>query len=361
MSRLKYLDSTRGIASFMVVFSHLIGAIQWDFFNMDTFIKYCHPIYFGEGAVCYFFVLSGFVLTIPFHSKKIDFIYCIKFCLARFFRIYPLFLFTLILSFLYVKFFASAQNSILLTEWFKGVYASIATNTSWNTLFHNFNLFRNTATSRYVPQDWTLSIELTISIFSVVFFALSIISPEIMLILGWFGVKQIGLSSFIFPFLLGAYLYSRKVELTRIITKFSILKYVLPVISFALFYNELILSKELSTLIDKILISGTAWGATGLLLVVLASPSLQKILSHKFLVFIGEISYSIYLIHFLIIFAFIGYATTGLNLFLISASILFITVAFSYYTYIGIERPFINLSKKLLNIIERRLTLILKK
>ena len=361
MARLAYLDSTRGIAAIMVVFSHLVGAIRWDMFHLQSFIPYFKPFYFGEGAVSYFFVLSGFVLTIPFHKKQIDTLFCIKFCLARIFRIYPLFIAILLLTFFYLHLFIPISDSNLLSEWIKGVISGISADTSWINLVHNFNLIRNTASQRLIPQDWTLSIELLISIFSILFFITSIFSAELMLILSYYGIKQIGLNSFVFPFVLGSYLYIRAPFFITFIKRFYLLKYFILILSLVFFYNKIIFSESLMITLNKLFIDLSSLGATGLLFIVVASNRLQKNLQKKPFVFIGEISYSIYLVHFIVIIALIGLATTGLNILFISLLILSLTIVISYITNKFVEKPFMKLSKKILGILETKFALTFKK
>jgi peptidoglycan/LPS O-acetylase OafA/YrhL len=64
-----------------------------------------------------------------------------------------------------------------------------------------------------------------------------------------------------------------------------------------------------------------------------------------FLDFLAKISYSLYISHLTVYYFLIkfGYENTSLKLGLIST---FITIAISYVTYIYIEKPFINFSKK---------------
>lgn len=76
------LDSLRGMAAMTVVFSHLLYI--YPYFepntseNMDYFwlniVKYSplHIIFDGHGAVILFFVLSGFVLALPYYRENFE-------------------------------------------------------------------------------------------------------------------------------------------------------------------------------------------------------------------------------------------------------------------------------------------------
>ena len=93
--RIKTLDSLRGIAASIVVIHHVCLVIHTKHSFMDS-----TPLYFfetGHEAVIFFFLLSGFVLTYQ-AEKQIEFSYQ-KFIFQRFFRIYIPYLFVIILTF----------------------------------------------------------------------------------------------------------------------------------------------------------------------------------------------------------------------------------------------------------------------
>lgn len=70
--RFHELDGLRGLAALTVYFSHLIGTFN---FSSDYFTKVSnsplHLFWHGEGAVQLFFILSGFVLTLPYRKIPI--------------------------------------------------------------------------------------------------------------------------------------------------------------------------------------------------------------------------------------------------------------------------------------------------
>ena len=78
-ARLEELDSLRGLAALTVVISHHLIVLPV-FFNPTNWhghipvniLKYTplHLLFAGHEAVILFFVLSGFVLSLPFHANK---------------------------------------------------------------------------------------------------------------------------------------------------------------------------------------------------------------------------------------------------------------------------------------------------
>jgi peptidoglycan/LPS O-acetylase OafA/YrhL len=92
-SHLNSLDSLRGVAALATLLFHLVTFAQLKAPSELNFIA----LYFGQG-VPLFFCLSGFVLAYGYSDKFAnDSQIILKFYLKRFFRIAPLFYFTLII------------------------------------------------------------------------------------------------------------------------------------------------------------------------------------------------------------------------------------------------------------------------
>lgn len=76
-SRYSELDSLRGVAALVVVFSHVLGVLPSldNYDSANSFEKVLiysplHLVWAGTEAVTLFFVLSGFVLSLPFHGAR---------------------------------------------------------------------------------------------------------------------------------------------------------------------------------------------------------------------------------------------------------------------------------------------------
>ncbi len=94
--RFHYIDSIRGIAAMMVVIYHFIG---WKWPDELSY-KLSAFIFNGSDAVSFFFVLSGFVLSYPYIHLGRKYSY-IKYVRGRFIRIYPAYVFTILIEALY--------------------------------------------------------------------------------------------------------------------------------------------------------------------------------------------------------------------------------------------------------------------
>jgi peptidoglycan/LPS O-acetylase OafA/YrhL len=68
-NRIEQLDSIRGLAAFAVLISH-IPIVSFAFPYLLTKFLQAIGLMNGHGAVMLFFVLSGFVLSIPFFKQK---------------------------------------------------------------------------------------------------------------------------------------------------------------------------------------------------------------------------------------------------------------------------------------------------
>ncbi|MCC8423798.1 acyltransferase [Mucilaginibacter sp. UR6-11] len=91
--RVRALDSLRGIAALTVVFNHTLEGLSFDHFLHFT------PLYIikaGHEAVLFFFLLSGYVLTYQYRFNP-EYTYR-RFLVHRFFRIYVPYIVSILLS-----------------------------------------------------------------------------------------------------------------------------------------------------------------------------------------------------------------------------------------------------------------------
>lgn len=344
-NRLHYLDSLRGIAAILVVVYHFIG---WKWADKLSF-KLASILFNGSDAVSFFFVLSGFVLTFKYFNKEGD-IKMTDYIYKRILRLYPPYLFTLLLNFLYWN--RKALKTINFDEFYS------------NNILYELLMIRNNHI-HYIP-GWTLGVEMAISL--LIPFVIIIGRTNIKM-MWWFLIITliIGpyISSFVFHFTLGAiiaYYYKYIVAYDFKKSKFYRFRYFLfllilvlhslrhldRVFTFGDKYHEItkLLNIEFFTLSAI---------SSGLIIVICINQiKIQKILNHKILVFLGEISYGIYLMHWLIV-VFVMDKWDYLNSFFVNkylgfSVILFFTLLFSiltaWFVYRFIEIPFIKLGKK---------------
>lgn len=94
MSRNKALDAIRGIAAVSVLFAHALETS-----NPASFGKLSQFVLPGIGGVYLFFLISGYVISIS-ASRSANWL---GFAIQRFFRLYPLFLFSLVAAVVLIK------------------------------------------------------------------------------------------------------------------------------------------------------------------------------------------------------------------------------------------------------------------
>ncbi|KAA9333717.1 acyltransferase family protein [Adhaeribacter soli] len=296
VNRIDYLDSVRGIAAMMVVVYHFIGW-KWGekvYYNLGSLV------FNGSDAVSLFFVLSGFVLSFKYLHTAEE-INIEKYVYNRVLRIYPAFVFTVLLNFLYWNRHNLDVN--LLADIF---YANS------QSLWQELVLVRH-AHKFYIP-GWTLGIEMALSLLMPLLVAgarkdikyVAWLIPISIFIGGGF------ISMFVFHFCLGvilAYFYNQIREFNFREHKLYPFRFLLLFAVFLLFsirhleriwpFGETYHKYAKLYNVDFFHITGFA--SFLILAWIINSKSAQKVLAIKPLVFLGKISYSVYLMHWLIV------------------------------------------------------------
>ncbi len=162
--RVESLDAFRGIASFLIMITHFILCVP-----EVCQAKNLTCIYGGlSWKLPYFFILSGFVLTISYERSKNKLQHPFRsFLASRFLRIYPLFFITTVIMYLLKVIFDAGTP---VDE------ASIFFNISWQlsptfiTLIHSLTLIGLENTWLYNGPAWTLVFEMRYALFFPLFF-----------------------------------------------------------------------------------------------------------------------------------------------------------------------------------------------
>ncbi|MGO4110176.1 acyltransferase family protein [Paenibacillus sp. YAF4_2] len=367
MKRYGELDSLRGLAALSVVFSHFIiilSAVTWvDSFNYTPFRIFKA----GHEAVIFFFVLSGFVLSLPFYSNK-KFIYS-TYIVKRICRIYVPFLIILLFSLLLYKLVYVPNLSFdgLQLEWWTEPL-------TFNTVLRELLLVPEYMETAINPVIWSLTQEMRISI----------VFPLVMIFIIRYGWKMnlaiaIGLSLFSYlgnliftmsnqnpistnylytlhyigMFMIGALLAKNRESLLQ---RMSGLSRMIKLTVFAgglLCYtyagiSDTVVRKLLK--IDGAWISLAAdWGITiGVVLLILSSLSinrLSRMLHIKPIAFLGKISYSLYLLHAVILLTFIYLLHNIMPIWAIEMITLITSLIGAYVSYRLLELPSMKLGR----------------
>lgn len=115
--RFHELAGLRGLAALTVYFSHLLGSynISGDFFNYLDHSPF-HIFWHGEGAVQLFFILSSFVLTLPY-MKNTETLTLSSFYAKRVLRIYPVFFCAILFSLILKETLFNEENMKVYSPW----------------------------------------------------------------------------------------------------------------------------------------------------------------------------------------------------------------------------------------------------
>jgi peptidoglycan/LPS O-acetylase OafA/YrhL len=343
VTRLHYLDSLRGIAAVSVICSHFVlgyglpSQLQW---LSQTPI---HALWHGEGAVSFFFVLSGFVLALPYLAEKPKQILFLPYAINRFFRIVPLLVFAI---------FAS----LFARQFLFHTYQTIPEQSGWVQWFWHQSLTPK-GILQLLPQGWTLAVELPMSLI-IPFMAVATRKNSFWLVLcAYLLILTMGLNKYVFDFVLGVVLARNKDLMRDIWLSLSNFSRLLTLITGFLLYTAVFFTPQsLYSVLNFIFVDPIGLGCVLILFCVLCSISIQRILSHVTFLFLGKISYSIYLMHFIILLCITPAVVSLLNRNQISdeystrlislAATLVTTIIISVYSYLLVEQPFIRFGKK---------------
>ncbi|GGG90180.1 acyltransferase family protein [Paenibacillus radicis (ex Gao et al. 2016)] len=367
-NRIGQLDAMRGLAAIAVIFSHYY-LVEVKPALSDLLFKFS-PLGFiknGHGAVILFFLLSGFVLMLPF-LKNSAFSYR-TFLLKRILRIYVPFWFAMVFSIL-LSSWLSTGGIPALSTWF---------NSSWNepttvkSVVENLLLIGNYNSNLYNNVIWSLVQEMRISIIFPLL-ALIIMKWNWKTVLGLcLALSAISGTKNIFGydhsygfhtgfvdtlhyatiFLIGGLLAKHREFIVGLFVKSSkAWKWSLLGLAYILFtYSELAMAvgnriglRDYQEILDDYT---TAASCVILIVIALGSARVTKLLSVRIIAFFGDISYSLYLYHLLVLFSFIYllYGKLPLAIIYVLAFIWTILIAAASYNYI--EAPAIKWGKRI--------------
>lgn len=323
-----------------------IAALMVFLFHMRVFSQY----QLGSAGVQFFFVLSGFILAYNYHSKFIEINKnnIKKFYKARFSRIYPVHVLTFLLSvplvilyfhpnsLYFVKLtFMSMINLLLLQSFFpsQGTYFNF-NGVSWTLSVETFFYFMFPFLLWiFIKLKVNKNIVKSVLIFWIVWGVLFLLNknldgdnPFYIWLLHIFpGVRLFEFST---GMLLGLIYIekSNKENLNKAIFT------VLELLSLLLFIVLLLYSANL----DVGIVRGVYFVPLWCLLIftfAFQGGMISKILSQRFFVYLGEISFSFYMIHQLVIryLDFLHLANTYRFLICLVISLLFSSIIYQFY------------------------------
>lgn len=367
--RLEELDSLRGIAALSVVFSHfrlfgLDDGMLRSLPRLRLFLVYLtQPFCAGTEAVILFFILSGLVLSIPAVDSKTQ-PYKV-FIVRRIFRIYFPYLVALGSAILGDAFL---HGPITRSAWFNQFWSE---KIDWRLVLQHVLFLGQYDTNQFDNPIWSLVHEMRISLIfpflcafvlklrplqslisAILFSAVAAVIANLYSLQG-LGNPMIYSLHYAFLFVVGIYLARKRDIMPHVYRRLLVrMRIVLVIVSISLYAYGGIVSTALLhhlTKYDMHFLSDwlTALGAAGLIALSLSSQIFQRILLWSPIHNLGKMSYSVYLLHFILLLLFVHLLYGRVPTLLIFALTLAATLLVSWGFYNKVEVPLIALGRRL--------------
>jgi peptidoglycan/LPS O-acetylase OafA/YrhL len=317
-NRIVYLDGIRGIAALMVFFYHYLLAFYPALFVFKP--EFVHSpsnfeisigktpiniLYSGGFAVCIFFVLSGYVLSHKYFISR-SYEYLASSAIKRYFRLgIPIFA-SVMISFSILSFngytnYQLGSQYTKSTFWFTEQW-NIQPN-FWEALKEGtYSALFEGKTMNYNSLLWTMNVEFVGSL--LVFALLALAGNLRMRFIVYLILILLFQGGFLSAFILGVALCDYSTSKNRRILNTPVLIICSLVVLYFGSYQYLG-GEGLWKPLDFLSNTGKAIpfiiGAGLLLFIVTHSPKMQHFLSHKWFGFLGKISFSLYLLHLIIL------------------------------------------------------------
>jgi peptidoglycan/LPS O-acetylase OafA/YrhL len=334
MEKIEYLDGLRGICAVVVVLHHFgqlffpsiaSGSIADLHYPLELIFYYTPlaVLFNGNFAVCIFFVLSGYFLSYKFYVKGLSFnVYGA--IAKRYVRLILPMIGPIVIAYLFMKynfFYDLSSLEITKSDWAKDFwhFSPNLIAMLYNELFAIF--FKGTHS--YLVVFWTMPFEFFNSVF--IYFFIKTFGRNQLRYFLYFILVILFFQTYFLAFLLGTILsdYFSKVKFNK--KEQSSLSTVIFVI---LFFLGICLGSLSSFLVNatSTIVLLHVLGAFLVIFSLLYSLSLRKIFSYRIILFLGKISFSLYLLHILILCSFTPYVFSVL----ITYSNYFVSVLVSF-------------------------------
>jgi len=290
-NKIEYLESLRGIAAIMVACYHfrLFGYFGSFIINSWIFVEF-------------FFVLSGFVIALNYQYRISNIKDLINFQKKRFLRLYPLHFFTLIL--IIFLFFGE-----FLKEFFIGNIGNrpISDRFDLIELLANLLLVHNLILDKltFNAPSWSISSEFYVYLLfsiiilftkneknKIILFAIIISAISFYYLLNNSFDPKYGFIRCLYSFFLGVIIFNiyniNKIKFSSFVTYITILIIIYLLFNFKIIEEDINLNIIMPLIFSLLILS----------LVSSEENIIKKILNNKHIIFLGTISYGIYMLHF---------------------------------------------------------------
>lgn len=366
--RIASLDSIRGLAAFAVLLGHSVATFAWSLPLTWTRLPVLNILFDGRSAVTMFFVLSGFVLTRPHFSstmeapRRLD---PLSFYIRRFTRIWIPWIFVFALSALAQVFlFHTPATHPPISEWLASFWHFPLTLSS---ILRQCAFLVHDTGQVLLPQDWSLGVELKCSLLTPLF--LFLVRKHVLWLTGFsvFLLLWLPSGAYYFSFAVGVLTARFYPQVHAFVSSFRFpAKCWLLIGGIALYQLRLpaTILTEMNNTQDKVVWCMASVGCVAIILASLASKRIQSVLNHAAMVYLGRISYSVYLLQFLVILCVLppllhvfngwGLQNDKLAMPIMVFTSIVVTLALSAVTFRVIEVPCIAWGHWLTNAIPQR-------
>jgi peptidoglycan/LPS O-acetylase OafA/YrhL len=354
--KLSYLDGLRGLAAFIVVIHHYTLGFYPAYAGNAVSKTPISLIYNGNFSVCVFFVLSGFVLSAKYFKTKNPEV-LIASATKRYFRLLLPVLFSIVLAYIVLSFGLFSNTKV-----------SAITGSSWLGAFYNFDanfvemlkqgLYRVFlfGEASYNTNLWTIYLEFFGSLLTFAFLAFfgKLKKRYLVYILLIIVLYQSYYLAFLLGILLCDLYYSEQGK--KLLSKNKAV--LIPIFILALYFGsypyDVPTQNTIYHLLNFQFLKNVYYyqfyhilGGFLMVYVLLSSKIMQKIFSHRFMLFLGNISFSLYVIHLVVLCSFstalfefllqyLSYKVSFLAMFACSLALLF-PLSYLSYKYIDIS------------------------
>jgi len=355
--RYRQLDSLRGLGALSVFFAHFISLKM-----ASPLLNTLHQtplgiLCNGTAALMLFFVLSGFVLSLPFVGNERP-LKLGEFYIKRIFRIYPAYIFAIILAVLLKEFVFDKNGLSPYSNWLNNFWNWNWDKDSPKEILKTLLLIGPDFKINYIdPPIWSLVIEMKMSII-LPFFILIVargsktVNIGFLLVMAWLTYEHNAWA--ISVFYLGILMAKYKDGLLTFIRSWKAGVVVVIASLAMLLYNnnyELLGPIKKLDLPSKYILSYflCAIGSCVILMTVLARPNASRFFQKRIFTFFGDISYSFYLVHvplILTVGSLISNRLAYSPVYIFFAAFM-AAVVLSYLMAVYIEKPFQRLAVRI--------------
>jgi len=310
-ARITAFDTVRGLAALSVVVCHYILAYGLPthsrFWRQAWTFTPLHILWDGSGAVSLFFVLSGLVLSLKYfrETKRADMTHFRygEYLIGRVFRIWPPYLAIFIISLILQRTVGAshAETVPAATRWLSPAWDGSLPLTGLvreSLLLQRDNFF-------LVPQAWTLPVEMLVSFLVPIGIFLASLHTLWLMAVVLAAVFVLGFTYFSFHFMGGQMIAKYYREIRAFLENRRGMRWALLLLGIGLYTFRFTLPVYFDwSLSESTLMTVSGSGSMLILGYVIGSSRAQATLARPWLRFLGKVSYSIYLVHFLVMMVF---------------------------------------------------------